>query len=173
MFVDSALHLQRPYGAREKSAATIFCVVKRFVADMGAPRAFRTDNGAVYLNSVMFVDVCNGLGICREFTALYTLQQNEPIESAISRDFKAGHAARLGFPQLSPEIRLEEIRSCIDTEGTSLWLESLLWASEYYNRAATPVNDEWLFPHEFSYESRPRLPLLYFLQPAYHRVTRQ
>ena len=172
MFVDSALHLQRPYGARVKRAATIFSVVKRFVANMGAPRTFRTDNGAVYSNS-MFVDVCNGFGMCREFTALCTLQQNRPIESAISRDFKAGHAARLGFPQLYPEIRLEEIRSCIYTEGTSLWLKSLLWASEYYNRAATPVNDEWLSPHEFCCESRPRLPLLSFLQPAYHRVTRQ
>ena len=35
--------------------------------------------------------------------------------------------------------------------GTSLWLESLLWASECYNRAATSVNDEWLSPHEVFY----------------------
>ena len=64
MFVDSASRLQRPYGLREKSAAAILSVVKRFVADMGAPRAFRTDNGTEYSNSI-FVDFCNGLGIRR------------------------------------------------------------------------------------------------------------
>ena len=147
MFVDSASRLQRPYGVREKSAAAILSVVKRFVADMGVPRAFRTDNGTEYSNS-MFVDFCNGLGIRREFTAPYTPQQNGPVESAISRAFKAGHAARLGVPQLYPDIRLEDIRGCSDAAGTSLWLESLLWASECYNRAATSVNDEWLSPHE-------------------------
>ena len=97
MFVDSASRLQRPYGVREKSAATILSVVKRFVADMGVPRAFRTDNGTEYSNS-MFVDFCNGLGIRREFTAPYTPQQNGPGESAISRALKPGHAARLGVP---------------------------------------------------------------------------
>ena len=127
MFVDSASRLQRPYSVREKSAAAILSVVKRFVADMGIPRAFRTDNGTEYSNS-MFVDFCNGLGIRREFTAPYTPQQNEPVESAISQAFKAGHAARLGVPQLYPDIRLEEIRGCTDVTGTSLWLESLLWA---------------------------------------------
>ena len=35
------------------------------------------------------------------------------------------------------------------------------------------MNDEWLSPHEIFYGSRPLLPLLPFLQPAYHRVTRQ
>ena len=43
--------------------------VKRFVADMGVPRAFRTDNGTQYSNTV-FVDFRNGLGICRECTEL-------------------------------------------------------------------------------------------------------
>ena len=171
-FVDSASRLQRPYGIRDKSAATILSVVKCFVAGMGVPRAFRTDNGTEYSNS-MFVDFCDGRRVRREFTAPYTPQQNGPVESAISRAFKAGHAARLGVPQLYPDIRLEEIRGCTDAEGTSLWLESLLWASECYNRAATSVNDEWLSPHEIFYGSRPRLPLLPFLQPAYHRVPRQ
>ena len=172
MFVASASRLQRPYGVREKSAAAIPSVVKRFVADMGVPRAFRNDNGTEYSNS-MFVDFCNGLGTRHKFTAPYTSQQNGSVESAISQVFKAGHAARLGVPQLYPDIRLEEIRGCTDTVGTSLWPESLLWASECYNRAATSVNDEWLFPHETFYGTRPRLPLLLFLQPTYHRVPRQ
>ena len=79
-------------------------------------------------------------------------------------------AVRLGVPQLYSDIRLEEIRGCTDAAGT---LESLLWASECYNRAATSVNGEWFSPHELFYESRPRLPLLPFLQPAYHCVPRQ
>ena len=51
--------------------------------------------------------------------------------------------------------------------------ESPLWASECYSRAAKSVNDEWLSPHEIFYGSRPRLPLLRFLQLAYHCVPRQ
>ena len=125
MFVDSASCLQRTYGLREKSAAAILSVVKRFVADVGIPRAFRIDNGTEYSHS-MFVDFCNGLRIRREFTAPYTPQQNEPVESAISRAFKAGHVARLGAPQLYPDVRLEEIRGRTAAAGTSLWLESLL-----------------------------------------------
>ena len=62
IFVDSASRLQRPYGVGEKSAAAILSVVKRFVADMGVQRTFRTDNGTEHSNS-MFVDFCNGLGI--------------------------------------------------------------------------------------------------------------
>ena len=155
ILVDSVSRLQRPYGVGEKSAATILSVVKCFVADMGVQRAFRTDNGTDNSNS-MFVDFCNGLEIRPEFTAPYMPQQNGPVESAISRAFKAGHAARLGVPQLYPDIRLEEIRGCTDGAGTSLWLESLLWASECYERAATSVNDEWLSPHKIFYGRRHR-----------------
>ena len=107
------------YGVREKSAAAILSVVKRFVADMGVPRAFHTDKGTEDSKS-MFVDFCNGLGIRREFTTPYKPQQNGPVESAISRAFKAGHAARLGVPQLYPDIHLKEIRGCTDAAGTNL-----------------------------------------------------
>ena len=103
---------------REKSAAAIVSVVKRFVADMEVPRAFRTDNGTEYSNS-LFVNFCNNLGIRRESTAPYTPQQIGPVESAISRAFKAEHAARLGVLQLYPDIRLEEIQGCTDAAGTS------------------------------------------------------
>ena len=34
MFVDSTSRLQRPYGTRDKSAAAVLAVVKRFIADM-------------------------------------------------------------------------------------------------------------------------------------------
>ena len=52
--------LQRPYGTQDKSASAILGVVQRFVADMGVPRAFRTDNGAEYTKSA-FVEYCNNL----------------------------------------------------------------------------------------------------------------
>ena len=172
MFVDSASRLQRPYGTRDKSAATILAVVKRFIADMGVPRAFRSDNGAEYTNR-SFVEFCNNLGIRRELTAPYTPQQNGPVESALWRAFKAGHAARLGISKIYPDIRVNEVRGSTDAAATTLWMESLLWASECFNRSATAANDGWLSPHEFFYGNRPPLPLLPFFQPAYHRVPRQ
>ena len=55
MFVDSASRFQRPHGTRDKRACAILGLVQRFMADMGVPRAFRTDNGAEYTNS-MFLD---------------------------------------------------------------------------------------------------------------------
>ena len=83
--MDSASCLQLPYGARAKSAFAILGVVKRFVVDMGAPRAFGTNNSAEYTNST-FVDYFNGLGIRRELTASYTPQQNGPVESGLKGD---------------------------------------------------------------------------------------
>ena len=84
MFVDSASRFQRPYGTRDKSASAILGVLQRFVADMGVPRAFRTDNGAEYTNSA-FVEYYNSLQIRRELTAPYTPQENGPVESGLSR----------------------------------------------------------------------------------------
>ena len=50
VFVYSASRLQRPYDTRDKSAAAIPAVVKRFIADMGVPRAFQSDNRAECTN---------------------------------------------------------------------------------------------------------------------------
>ena len=172
MFVDSASRLQRPYGTGDKSAAAILAVVKRFIANMRVPRAFRSDNGAEYTNQ-SFVEYFNNLGIRRELTAPYTPQQNGPVESALWRSFEAGHAARLGISKVYPDIRVNEVKGSTDAAATSSWMESLLWASEYFNRSATAANDGWLSPHEIFYGNRPPLPLLPFFQPAYHRVLRQ
>ena len=73
MFVDSASRFQRPFGTRDKSASATLGVVQRFVAGMGVPRVFRTDNGAEYTNSA-FVEYCNSLQICRSIVAPYTPQ---------------------------------------------------------------------------------------------------
>ena len=96
MFVVSASRFQRPYGARYKSASAMFGVVKRFAVDMRVRRAFRTNNGAEYINST-FVGYCNVLGICRKQTAPYTPQQKGPVERGLSRAIaiKTRHAARL------------------------------------------------------------------------------
>ena len=132
MFVDSASRFQRPYGTRDKSASAILGVVQRFVADMGVPRAFRTDNGTEYTNSA-FVEYCNGLQIRRELTAPYTPQQNGPVESGLSRAIKVGHAARIEVNRLFPDVHLDQLKGVRDPDGTGLWMESVLWASEGFN----------------------------------------
>ena len=172
MFVDSASRFQRPYGTRDKSASAIVGVVQLFVADMGVPRAFRTDNGTEYTNSA-FVDYCNGLQIRRELTAPYTPQQNGPVENGLSRAIKAGHAARIEVNRLFPDVHLDQLKGVRDPDGTSLWMESVLWASEGFNRSATTANSDMLSPHEIFFGSRPPMALLPFCKRAYHRIPRQ
>ena len=169
MFVDSASRPHRPYGTRDKSAAAILAVLKRFIADMGVPRAFRSDKGAEYTNH-SFVEYCNNLGIPQKLTAPYTPQQNVPVESVLWRAFKEGHAARLGISKIYPYIRVNEFKGSTDAAATSLWMESLLWASKCFNWSASAANDGWLSPHKIIYGNRPPLPLLPSFQPAHHRV---
>ena len=171
MFVDSASRFQRPYETRDKSASAILGVVQRFVADMGVPRAFRKDNGTEYTNSA-FVEYCNGLQIRRELTAPYTPQQNGPVENGLSRAIKAGHAARIEVNRLFLDVHLEQLKRVRDKDGTSLWMESVLWASEGCNRSATTANGGMLSPYEIFYRSRPPMPTLPFCKPAYHRIPR-
>ena len=119
MFVDSAYRFQRSYGTRDMSASSILGVVQWFVADIGVPRAFRTDNGIEYTNSA-FVGYCNSLQIRRELTALYTPQQNVSVESGLSRVIKAGHAARIEVNRLSPDAHLERLKGVRNPDDTSL-----------------------------------------------------
>ena len=84
-----------------------------------------------------------------------------------------GHAARPWIKKNYPDIRLNEVAGSTDAAATSLWMESLLWASECFNRSATAANDGWLTPLESFYGNRPPLPLLPFFQPDYDRVPRQ
>ena len=138
MFVDSASRFQSPYRTRDKSASAILGVVQWFVADMGVPRVFRTDNGAEYIN-LAFVEYCNSLQIHRKLTAPYTPQQNGPVESGLSRAIKAGHAVRIEVNGL----RLKGVR---DPGGSSLVMESVLWASQGINRSATTANSSACSP---------------------------
>ena len=172
MLVDSASRFQRPYGTGDKSAPAILGVVQRFVADMGVPPAFRTDNGAEYTNST-FVDYCNSLRIRCEPTAPYTPQQNGPVESGFSRAIKAGHAARVEVNKLFPDVDLERLKGVRDPDGSSLWMESVLWASEGFNGSATTANSGMVSPHEVFFGGRPPMLVLSFCKPAYHRVPRQ
>ena len=170
MFVDSASRFQRPYGTRDKSASAILGVVQQFVADMGVPWAFRTDNGTEYTNSA-FVEDCNSLQIRRELTAPYTPQQNGPVESGLSLAIKAGHPALIEVKRLFPDVHLEELKGVRNPDGASSWMESVLWASKGFNRDATTANSGMLSP--YFYRSRPPMPTLSFCKPAYHRVPRQ
>ncbi|CAN0385195.1 unnamed protein product [Ascophyllum nodosum] len=119
IFVDSASHLQHPYGTRDRSAYAILGVVKRFVADTGVPRAFRTDDGAEYTNS-MFVDYCSGLRTRREPTAPYTPEQNGPVESGLSRAIKVGHTVRLKVNKLFSDINLGSLTGVRNPDVSSL-----------------------------------------------------
>ena len=172
MFVDSASRFQRPCGTRDKSASAILGVMQRFVADMGIPRAFRTDNGTEYTNSA-FVEYCNGLQIRRKLTVPYTPQQNGPVESGLSRAIMAGHAARIEVNRLFPDVHLEQMKGVRDPDGTSLWMESVLWGAEGFNHSAPTANSGMLSPYEIFYGSRPPMPTLPFCKPAYHRISRQ
>ena len=145
---------------------------QRFIADMGVPRAFRTDNGTEYTNST-FVEYCNSLQIRRELTAPSTPQQNGPRKSRLSRAIKAGHAVRIEVNRLFPDVHLEQLKGVRNTDGTSLWMESVLWASEELNRSATTANSGMISLHKIFYGSRPPMPTLPFCKPAYHGVPRQ
>ena len=171
MFVDSAFRFQRPYGTRGKSASSILGVMQPFVADTGVPRAFRTDNGAEYTNST-FIEYCNSIQICRELTTPYTPQQNGPVESGLSRAIKAGHAARIEATTLFLDVHLERLKGVRDPDGSNLWMESVLWASERFNRSSTTANSGMLSPHEVFFGGRRRDR---FCRSAsrYHRVPRQ
>ena len=172
MFVDSASRFQSRYGTRDENASAILGVVQRFVADMGVPRAFRTDNGADYTSST-FVECCNSLRIHRELTALYTPQQNGPVSGLSRRAIKAGHAARIEVNRLFPDVHLERLKGIRDPDHSSLWMESVLWAFEVFNRSATTANSGMLSPHKVFFGSRPPMPVLPFCKPAYHHVSRQ
>ena len=139
---------------------------------MGVLRAFRTDKGTKYTNSA-FVEYCYSLQIRRELTAPYTPKQNGPVESGLSRAIKAGQAARVEVNRLFPDVHLERLKGVRDPDGTSLWMESVLWASEWFNRSATAANSGMLSPYEIFYRSHPPMPTLQFRKPAYHRVPRQ
>ena len=172
VFVGSASRFQRPYETRNRSASAILGPVQRFVADMRVLRAFRTDNGAEYTNST-FVVYCNSLRIRRQLTTPYTPQQNGPVESGLSRAIKVGFAARIEVNRLFPDVHLERLKGVRGLDGSSLWMEFDLWASEGFNRSASTANSGMLSPHEVFFESRPSMPVLPFCKPAYHRVPRQ
>ena len=83
--------------------------------------------------------------------------------SGISRAIKAGRAARLELNKLFPDIYLEGIR---DSGGSSLWMESVLWASEGFNLSVTTVNSVMLSLHEVFIGGRPSMPVLPFCTPG-------
>ena len=136
-------------------------MLKRFVADLEVPRAFRTDNGAEYANST-FVDYSNGFGIRRELTAPYTPQQNGPVDSGLSRTIKAGHAARVEVNKLFPNIHLKRLKGGRDSDGSSLWIKSILRAFEAFNSSTTKANSGMLSPQRYFLGTARRCPTCRF-----------
>ena len=136
---------------------------------MGVPRAFRIDSVAEYTNST-FVDYYNGLGIRRELTAPYTPQQNGFVESRPSMAIKAGHAALIEAIKPFPDVHLERLKGVQDPGGSSLWLESVLWAPKGFNRSATTANSGIPYLHDGFFGGYPPLP---FNKPVNDRVLRR
>ena len=75
--------------------------------------------------------------------------------------------------KLFPDVHLEQLKGVRNSDGTSLWMESVLWASEGFNRSATTANGGMLSPYEIFNGSRPPMPTLPFCKLAYHRIPRQ
>ena len=113
----------------------------------GGPRAFRTDNGTECTN-LTFAEYYNSLRILRELMAPYTPQRNGPVKSGFSCAIKAGHAARTEVNKLFPDVHFERPKGVRVTDGSSLWMESVLWASEGLNRSATTANSGMLSSHK-------------------------
>ena len=88
------------------------------------------------------------------------------------RAIKAGHAARIEVNKLFPDEHLDRLKRVRDPDGSSLCAESVLWASEGFNRSATTANSGMLLPHELFFVGRPSMPVLPFSTPAYHCVPR-
>ena len=76
MFTDSASRLMRPYGLNKVSDLPL--MVKRYIADMGKPCAFRAEGE---FTSGAYVRICDRRGIQRENTAPGTSKHNAPVES--------------------------------------------------------------------------------------------
>ena len=119
--VGSTSRLQRPYGTRYKNAPAIFAVMKCFVADMGVPGAFRTNNSSNYRIYFLW---------CRDpprvHCALYTGAQNGLVENALARTMNAGLAARLEVSKIFPSVHLDGGKGVRDQIGTKLWLVPVL-----------------------------------------------
>ena len=95
------------------------------------------------------------------------------MENGLSRAIKAGHAARIEVNRLFLDVHLEILKGVRDPDGSSLWMGSVLWASEGFNLSATTVNSGMISAYEVFFGSRPPVRVLPFCKPAYHRVPRQ
>ena len=172
ILVDSAFRFQRPYGTRDKSTSFILGVVKFFVADMGVPRVVRNDSGAEHTNST-FIDYCNSLGICRKLAAPYAPQKTFLVENGLSRAIKAGRAVRIEVNKLFPDMHLEKLKRVRYSNGSSLCLESVLWAFKGVNHSAMTADSCIISPFKEFYGGRPPMSVLPFCKPTYHRVPRR
>ena len=95
------------------------------------------------------------------------------MESGLSRTIEAAHASRLEVKKLFPDVHLERLRGARDRDGSSLWMEYILCASEGFNRSATTANSGMLSPHEVLLGGRPPIQVLPFCKSACQCVPRR
>ena len=79
--------------------------------------------------------------------------KNGPVKSALTRTIKTGLAARNEVNQPFYDVYLERVKGVRDRVETIVWLESVLWVAEAFNRYATSINAGMLFPHVAVYGS--------------------
>lgn len=99
---------------------------------------------------VMFVDSVPRLqrpyGTRDKKAAVIFAVVKRPAEGAMSWAFKAWTCGAFGRFQDQPENPPQRSGGSTDAATTSLWMESLLWSSECFNRSPTLTNDGWLSP---------------------------
>ena len=71
------------------------------------------------------------------------------------------------------DVHLERLKGVRDPDGSNLLMESVLWASERFDRSATTANSSILSPHEVFSGGRPPMPVLPFCKPVHNSVPRQ
>ena len=106
MLVDSASRWMRPHGTKRKSETNGYS--QTFLADingMRRPSCIRTDNDGEFTNRD-YVGYCDSARFCHEYGAPGKPQQNTVVHSAIYRDMKGGHTARLEIGLLFPVVDL-------------------------------------------------------------------
>ena len=171
--LDSFSGFMLVYGLRRKSAA--LSGFKLAITDLakynhGNIEVVRVDMGTKWTNDE-FRTFCANANIRIEYTAPDTPQQNAPVESAIWRLMKGGTvcrrsaAAQFGIPDFS-------VIPGVDPRGDRLWLESVRYIAECFNRCGTKANPGNISPHEAFTGKKPDAIVVPFFQPAMMRVVR-
>ena len=171
--VDRFSRFMLMYGLRRKSDATAgFKVAITDLAKYGRGNldCVRVDMGTEW-TCREFREFCANGGIRIEYTAPDTPQQNAPVESAIWRLMKGGTVCRRSVATLFGIADFSVIPG-LDARGDMLWLESVRYICECFNRCGTKANRGNISPFEAFTGTKPDTIVLPFFQPGQMRVIR-